>query len=95
MGIENDGEVQMPEKDAEWGSSCRYDNSKTYSCPLTKGDVEVFRLGCDPVGVICPYYVENKDSEGYHCKQMLIIDDIGENNAGCAYAKIILFESNA
>ncbi len=83
----------MSEEDADVRSSCTYDNSKTYNCPLAKGDIEVFRLGCNPVGVSCPYYVENTDRKGYHCKQMLIIGNIGETNAGCAYAKINFFEN--
>jgi hypothetical protein len=83
----------MPEKDAEFSPSWRRDNSKTHYCPLAKGDIEVFRLGCNSVGVSCPYYLENKDGKGYHCKQMLITDDIGENHAGCAYGMIILFEA--
>lgn len=85
----------MSEKDDEFRSSCRYDNSKTYNCSLAKGDIEVFRLGCNPVGVSCPYYEENNHAKGYHCNQMLLNDDIGENNAGCAYAKINFFEDDA
>ena len=85
----------MSEKDAEFGSSCRHDNSKTYTCPLAKGDIEVFRLGCNPVGISCPYYVKNEDSEGHHCRRMLLNDVVGENDAGCAYAKIVFFEADA
>ena len=81
----------MSEKDVEVHSSCKYDNSRTYHCPLAKGDIEVFRFGCDPVGVSCPYYMENKEINGYHCKRMLISNDIGENNAGCAYSQIKFF----
>jgi hypothetical protein len=84
----------MSEKNDEIRSSCSYDNSKTYSCPVAKGDIEVFRLGCNPVGVSCPYYWKNNDGKGYHCNQMLLIDDIDENDAGCAYAKIKFFETN-
>ncbi len=85
----------MSEKAAESRSYCQYDNSKTYHCPLAKGDIEVFRIGCNPLGISCPYYEENSDSKGYHCKQLLIIENISENNAGCAYAKIIRFEIDA
>ena len=85
----------MLEKDDEVRSSCRYDNRKTYNCPLAKGDIEVFRLGCNPVGVSCPYYTENNNNKGYHCDQMRLNDDIDENNAGCAYAKTKFFEINA
>ncbi len=80
----------MLEKDTA-KSSCRYDNSKTYNCSLAKGDIEVFRLGCSPRGVSCPFYVENKDHKGNYCKQMVIYSAVDENNAECAYAKIYFF----
>lgn len=81
----------MSENNAD-KSSCRYDNSKTYNCSLAKGDIEIFRLGCDPIGVSCPHYVKNRDHKGHHCKQITFYGAVDEGDAVCAYARIILFQ---